>query len=298
MISQREKKFLLQQEKAISKDIIPELESRLSFLKDVGLSYLTIDRSSKTLSGGESQRILLASQLGSRLYKTTYVLDEPSIGLHPRDSDKLLGILQRLRDLNNSVFVVEHDSSFIKGAEYIVELGPHAGENGGKVMFAGDYSSFLKSNTLTAKYLKGDLKIERVGQLRVVTRGKPTKFLSIQGACANNLKNVNIKIPLERFVCITGVSGSGKSSLISETIYPALSRLFHGGTKPFGPFKDLTGFSNLAGVVMLDQEPIGKSPRSNPVTYIKAFSHIRLLFAELPESITRNLCSSVHSLSY
>lgn len=277
------------QDKEISKDIIMEILSRLNFLKDVGLSYLTIDRASKTLSGGESQRIMLASQLGSRLFRTTYVLDEPSIGLHPRDNDRLLGILQRLRDLKNSVIVVEHDSAFIAGSEYVVELGPRSGSDGGEVMFAGEIEEFLQSHTETAKYIRGDLKVERVSERRLVTRGKPTKFLSIEGARANNLKNINVNIPLERLVCITGVSGSGKSSLVTETIYPALSRLFHGGTKPIGPFDDMKGFSNLMGVVLLDQEPIGKSPRSNPVTYIKAFDQIRILFSELPESQARGL---------
>ena len=277
------------QEREIAKDILKEVLSRLNFLKDVGLSYLTIDRASKTLSGGEAQRIMLASQLGSRLFRTTYVLDEPSIGLHPRDNDRLLKILQRLRDLRNSVIVVEHDAAFITGAEYVVELGPESGARGGEVLFAGEISKFLKTDTQTAKYIRGDLKVERISERRLVTRGKPTKFLSIIGARANNLKNININIPLERLVCITGVSGSGKSTLITETIYPALSRLYHGGTKPIGPFEDLKGFSNLTGVVLLDQDPIGKSPRSNPVTFIKAFDQIRILFSELPESRAKGL---------
>lgn len=280
---------LTKQEMETASDILEEITSRLGFLRDVGLNYLTIDRATRSLSGGEAQRIMLASQLGTRLFRTTYVLDEPSIGLHPRDNDRLLGLLKKLRDQKNSVIVVEHDPAFILGAEYVVELGPKSGADGGEIMFAGLQSEFLNSQTLTAKYLNGELKVETPRERRLVTRGKPTKFLSIEGASANNLKKIDINIPLERFVCITGVSGSGKSSLVSETLYPALSRLFHGGTTPIGPFHNLKGYSNLTGVVLLDQEPIGRSPRSSPVTYIKAFDHIRRLFAELPEARVRGL---------
>ena len=285
------------QDQEIAKDLVKEIQSRLGFLKDVGLTYLTVDRATKSLSGGEAQRIMLASQLGSRLFRTTYVLDEPSIGLHPRDNQRLLDLLKRLRDLSNTVLVVEHDAPFIEGADYVVELGPKSGEKGGEVMFAGETDQFLSSNTLTAKYLRGEMKVAEERERRLITRGKPTKYLVVEGASANNLKNINVKIPLERLVCITGVSGSGKSTLLEETLYPALDRLYNGGTIPMGPFLQLTGFSNLTGVVLLDQQAIGKSPRSNPVTYLKAFDEIRKLYSDLPESRSRGYTPGTFSFN-
>ncbi|MGN0007885.1 MAG: excinuclease ABC subunit UvrA [Alistipes sp.] len=261
--------------------IIKEIRNRLQYLSDVGLGYLTLDRLSSTLSGGESQRINLATSLGSTLTGSLYILDEPSIGLHPRDTHRLIAVLKQLRDLGNTVIVVEHAEDIIRAADYIVDMGPEAGENGGRVVYSGDLAGVLKSEGLTADYLTG----RRAIPIPVSARGW-SNFVRINGARENNLKNITVQIPLGVMTCVTGVSGSGKSSLIKRILYPALHRqLADTGERP-GDFDGLDGdIAMIGSVEMVDQNPIGKSSRSNPVTYIKAYDEIRKLFADQPYAV-------------
>ena len=268
----------------IAHKILKEIIDRLTFLNNVGLDYLTLSRQSGTLSGGESQRIRLASQIGSGLTGVLYVLDEPSIGLHQRDNDRLLQTLTRLRDIGNTVIVVEHDEDAIRAADYVVDMGPAAGENGGEVTAKGTVAEVLKNpNSLTAQYLNGS-KFIAVPSRRRKGNGK---FIEIRGAATNNLKNVNAKIPLGTFTCVTGVSGGGKSSLILETLFKAIDKELNGSRQPTGKYDQLIGLENIDKVIDIDQSPIGRTPRSNPATYTGVFSNIRDCFANLPESKAR-----------
>jgi excinuclease ABC subunit A len=271
-------------EKVIASRILKEILDRLGFLVDVGLDYLTLDRTAATLSGGEAQRIRLATQIGSRLMGVLYVLDEPSIGLHPRDNSRLLTTLEGLRDMGNTVLVVEHDDGTIRRADWIVDLGPGAGEQGGEVVAEGPVEVILKSKkSLTAAYLTGRKKIP-IPKTRRQGNGS---MLSVIGARQNNLKNIDVHIPLGKFVCITGVSGSGKSSLMVEVLYKALARTLNRARIQPGDYDHLEGVENLDKIINIDQSPIGRTPRSNPGTYTGLFDHIRQLFAELPESKIR-----------
>jgi len=276
-------KSLNKNELKIAKQIIKELSKRLQFIVDVGLSYLSLNRSSKTLSGGEAQRIRLATQIGTQLTNVLYILDEPSIGLHQRDNLKLIDSLKKLRDIGNSVIVVEHDKDMIKQADFIVDLGPGAGVHGGEVVAQGKYQSIIDANQSTSEFLKGTKEIE-VPKKRRKGNGK---FLKINGARGNNLKNIDIEIPLGLLTCVTGVSGSGKSTLINETLYPILNKHFFRGEKEPLPYKTLEGFENIDKVIAVDQSPIGRTPRSNPATYTGVFSDIRNLYSNLPESKIR-----------
>ena len=269
-----------------AKRILTEIRNRLQYLNDVGLGYLTLDRLSSTLSGGESQRINLSTSLGSNLTGSLYILDEPSIGLHPRDTERLIKVLKQLRDLGNTIIVVEHEEEIIRAADFIVDMGPEAGLNGGEAVFSGEYEKLLKNGkTLTADYLTGRLKIEIPSSVR-----SSSGRITIKGARENNLKNIDVTIPLGVMTCVTGVSGSGKSSLVRGILYPALRRqLADSGDKP-GDFDRLEGdISLLKSVEMVDQNPIGKSTRSNPVTYIKAYDDIRRLFSEQPYAVHTGL---------
>ena len=275
---------LTKMEHAIADQILKEICKRLSFLVNVGLSYLTLDRSATTLSGGESQRIRLATQIGSQLMGVLYILDEPSIGLHPRDNNRLLKTLKSLRDIGNSILVVEHDKETIEAADYVIDLGPGAGKHGGEITFAGTPKQLLKSNkSLTGKYLSGKKEI-RIPKVR---RNGSSNQLSIKGATGNNLKSIDVDFPLGRFIAVTGVSGSGKSSLVNETLFPALAKeLNRARTYPL-EFDSITGAKFLDKVVDIDQKPIGRTPRSNPATYTGVFTFIRDMFAKLPESKIR-----------
>ena len=275
---------LTKMEHAIADQILKEICKRLSFLVNVGLSYLTLDRSATTLSGGESQRIRLATQIGSQLMGVLYILDEPSIGLHPRDNNRLLNTLKSLRDIGNSILVVEHDKETIEAADYVIDLGPGAGKHGGEITFAGPPKQLLKSNkSLTGKYLSGKKQI-RIPKVR---RNGSSNQLSIKGATGNNLKSIDVDFPLGRFIAVTGVSGSGKSSLVNETLFPALAKeLNRARTYPL-EFDSITGAKFLDKVVDIDQKPIGRTPRSNPATYTGVFTFIRDMFAKLPESKIR-----------
>lgn len=267
-------------EKQVSARLVQELKNRLNYLNDVGLGYLTLNRASNSLSGGESQRIQLATSLGSVLVGSMYILDEPSIGLHPRDTEQLIGVLKTLNKLGNTLIVVEHDEDIIKQADEIVDLGPEAGLNGGNVVFQGNGSSLLKSGSITADYLTGKKEIE-VPQ----NRRKWRNFLYIRDAYEHNLKNIDVKIPLQVLTCVTGVSGSGKSSLIKDVLYKALYHKIINNTWGSGYYEKIEGgFEKITQIEMIDQNPIGKSSRSNPVTYLKAYDEIRGLFANLPES--------------
>lgn len=271
-------------EEAISKEIIKEIKSRLDFLKSVGLEYLTLSRRSGTLSGGESQRIRLATQIGSSLMGVLYILDEPSIGLHQRDNSKLIETLKRLRDVGNTVIVVEHDEETIENADYVVDIGPRAGVHGGEVVFSGTPEQLKKCDaSVTGRYLAGKETIP-VPQKRRVGNGN---FLEIVGACENNLKNVNVKIPLGCFVAVTGVSGSGKSSLINSILYKELARKLNRANTFPGKHKEIRGLENLDKVIAIDQSPIGRTPRSNPATYTGLFGDIRTLFAKTQEAKAR-----------
>ncbi len=272
---------LSEKDAKISQSIFKEINARLKFLIDVGLDYLTLSRTASTLSGGEAQRIRLATQIGSGLMGVLYILDEPSIGLHPRDTNKLIGTLKHLRDLGNSVIVVEHDEDTIKSADYIVDVGPKAGEHGGRIIATGTPAEIAKcENSLTGAYLSGKRKIEIPEKRRPMS----DRILEIIGAKQNNLKNINVKIPLGNLVAVTGVSGSGKSSLINEILYPAVANRINHTNLPEGKYKDIKGIENIDKVVVIDQSPIGRTPRSNPVTYTGVFSAIRELFASIPES--------------
>ena len=276
-------KKLSNKQNIIAKDILKEIRERLQFLSDVGLTYLTLDRSSRTLSGGESQRIRLATQIGSQLQGITYILDEPSIGLHQRDNHRLIQALKNLRDIGNSVLVVEHDKDIMLAADYLVDIGPKAGFHGGRVVAQGRPLALLKLDTLTAAYLNGHKKIEVPAERR---KGNG-KFLEIKGAKGNNLKNVDTKFPLGKLIVVTGVSGSGKSTLINETLYPILSKHAYGSRVTPLEYKSVKGLENIDKVIEIDQSPIGRTPRSNPATYCGFFTDIRTLFASVPEAKIR-----------
>ncbi len=274
---------LSKDEKFIAVEILKEINDRLRFVLEVGLEYLTLHRSAKTLSGGEAQRIRLATQIGSELMNVLYVLDEPSIGLHQRDNSRLIQSLKRLRDAGNSVIVVEHDKEMIEAADFVVDIGPGAGVNGGRIMNACPVDQLQSVDSLTTKYLRGELKIE-IPKERRKGNGKQ---LVLKGASGHNLQNVDLTIPLGTFCCITGVSGSGKSTLINHTLYPILlQHIYHGVKKPL-PYKSIEGLEHLDKVIEIDQSPIGRTPRSNPATYTKVFDEIRSLFASLPEAQIR-----------
>ncbi len=274
---------ITEKQRLIAEEIKKEILSRLQFLLDVGLGYLSLSRSSASLSGGESQRIRLATQIGSQLVNVLYILDEPSIGLHQRDNHRLIDSLKKLRDSGNSVVVVEHDKDMMLASDYIVDMGPFAGRKGGEVVFEGLPSEMLKKNTLTSNYLNGKLEIAVPGKRR---KGNGTKFV-IEGATGNNLKNVTAEFPLGTFICVTGVSGSGKSTLINETLQPILSQKFYRSLKDPLPYVAVKGMEHLDKVVGVDQSPIGRTPRSNPATYTGVFSDIRTLFAGMPEAKIR-----------
>ncbi len=280
--------------KLIAAPIIKEIINRLNFLADVGLNYLSLSRTSSTLSGGESQRIRLASQIGSGLTGVLYVLDEPSIGLHQRDNNRLLKTLFKLKNLGNTVIVVEHDSDAIKNADHVIDMGPYAGVKGGNVVAEGSVKDIMNcKESLTGKYLSGILKIETPSERRVHS----TKYIEILEASTNNLKKVNVKIPLGIFSCFTGVSGSGKSSLIIDTLYPAISNSLNNSHRTKGKYKDIKGIHYLDKIINITQSPIGRTPRSNPATYTGAFTHIRDWFAILPESKARGYKSGRYSFN-
>jgi excinuclease ABC subunit A len=274
---------LVEKQKKIASEVIKEISTRLQFLLDVGLNYLALDRSSKTLSGGEAQRIRLATQIGSQLVGVLYILDEPSIGLHQRDNEKLINSLTQLRDIGNSVLVVEHDKDMIEQADYVIDIGPNAGKNGGEIISEGTPKELLNGNTLTAEYLNGKKEISVPKKRR---KGNGEK-ISLTGATGNNLKNVSIDIPLGKLVCVTGVSGSGKSTLINETLYPILNAHFFNAVKKPMPFKKIKGLEHIDKVIDINQSPIGRTPRSNPATYTGVFSEIRSLFTKTSEAAIR-----------
>jgi excinuclease ABC subunit A len=276
-------KKLSSKQNVIAKDVLKEIRERLQFLLDVGLTYLTLDRSSRTLSGGESQRIRLATQIGSQLQGITYILDEPSIGLHQRDNQRLIKALQNLRDIGNSILVVEHDKDIMMAADYLVDIGPKAGFHGGRIVAQGRPPALLKLDTLTSSYLNGHRKIA-VPEERRKGNGK---FLELKGAKGNNLKNVDAKFPLGKLIVVSGVSGSGKSTLINETLYPILSKHAYGSRVTPLEYKSIKGLENIDKVIEIDQSPIGRTPRSNPATYCGFFTDIRTLFASVPEAKIR-----------
>jgi excinuclease ABC subunit A len=267
----------------IASEVVKEIKDRLNFLMNVGLNYLALSRSSKSLSGGEAQRIRLATQIGSQLVGVLYILDEPSIGLHQRDNEKLIKSLEQLRDIGNSVIVVEHDKDMIETADYVIDIGPKAGKYGGEIISIGTPAETLKSNTITAQYLNGKMKLEIPKERR---KGNG-KFLKLTGATGNNLKNVSIEIPLGQLICVTGVSGSGKSTLINETLYPILNAYYFNGVKKPQPYKKIEGLEHIDKVIDIDQSPIGRTPRSNPATYTEVFTEIRNLFTMTSESMIR-----------
>lgn len=280
---QEVKEKFSEKNKIIANEILKEIETRLQFLLDVGLDYLSLSRSSRTLSGGESQRIRLATQIGSQLVNVLYILDEPSIGLHQRDNERLINSLKNLRDIGNSILVVEHDKDMILEADYVLDIGPRAGKHGGEILWQGKPKDLIKANTITADYLTGKRSIEIPKERR---KGNG-KFLKLKGATGNNLKNVNLEVPLGKLVVVTGISGSGKSSLINGTLYPILNKHFYRAVQEPLPYKKFEGIENIDKIVDVDQTPIGRTPRSNPATYTGMFTDIRNLFAELPESKIR-----------
>jgi excinuclease ABC subunit A len=271
-----------------------EIRRRLSFLMDVGLDYLTLDRLSSTLSGGEAQRINLATSLGSALVGTLYVLDEPSIGLHPRDNQRLIDILRQLRDQGNTVLVVEHDEDMIRVADHVVDMGLGAGEQGGRVVFSGDLAGLLQEpRSLTAKYLRHELAIP----VPVARRRGVGQKLRLYGASEHNLKNIDVEIPMNTLTCVTGVSGSGKSTLVHDVLYAAIKRAKGDWDRRVGAFSSLEGLEYISDTVLVDQAPIGRTPRSNPVTYLKAFDPIRELFASTRDARSRGLTASHFSFN-
>ena len=272
-----------EQQQKIAFEILREIQFRLKFITDVGIQYLALHRPSKSLSGGEAQRIRLATQISSQLVNVLYILDEPSIGLHQRDNVKLIKSLQNLRDNQNSVIVVEHDAGMMEAADFIVDVGPYAGENGGEITFAGTYPDLLKAKTLTSLYLSGKKKIAVPEERSTGNREK----LTLIGATGNNLKNITVDFPLGVLICVTGVSGSGKSTLVNETLYPILSQhIYRSEAKPL-PFTEVRGLEYIDKVIEVNQQPIGRTPRSNPATYVGVFDEIRKLYSMLPESKIR-----------
>ena len=274
----------------VSQPILKEIIDRTQFLNDVGLSYLTLSRKAGTLAGGEEQRIRLATQIGSKLSGVLYILDEPSIGLHARDQHKLIDTLVKLKELGNTVVVVEHDPQTMQAADWIVDIGPGAGKHGGKVVFEGTYKEILKAHTLTGDYLSGRKKVALSSDRapgRMTGRKSEQKYLEIKGAEEHNLKNINVKIPLGEFVCVTGVSGSGKSSLVNDILAKSLLRKFYRAKDEPGKHKEILGIENLNKVVLVDQSPIGRTPRSNPATYTGAFAYIRDIFTKTKEARVR-----------
>lgn len=286
---------LSERQKAIAEPILKEICGRLRFMQAVGLSYLSLGRPSDSLSGGESQRIRLATQIGSRLVNVLYILDEPSIGLHQRDNQRLIASLKELRDLGNSVIVVEHDEQIMREADWIVDIGPKAGRLGGKVLFTGTPDDLLKANTLTAQYLRGEKTAslpltEEASQEAspLATKNEPVdQWITLKGCTGNNLQDVTVRIPLGKMVCVTGVSGSGKSTLINQTLYPILSQHLYRSLKKPLPYREIEGIELVDKVINVDQSPIGRMPRSNPATYTNVFNDIRDLFAQMPESKMR-----------
>ncbi|MGO4913608.1 excinuclease ABC subunit UvrA [Leeuwenhoekiella sp. W20_SRS_FM14] len=274
---------LSEKQKAIATEILKEINARLQFLVDVGLTYLSLNRSSKSLSGGEAQRIRLATQIGSQLVGVLYILDEPSIGLHQRDNEKLINSLVALRDLGNSVLVVEHDKDMIERADYVIDIGPFAGKHGGEIISEGTPKELLKQHTLTAQYINGEKEIAVPEKRR---KGNGKKII-LKGATGNNLKNVNVTFPLGKMIVVTGVSGSGKSTLINETLYPIMNAHYFNGVKKPAPYKGIKGLDECDKVIDINQSPIGRTPRSNPATYTGVFGEIRSLFAKMPESLIR-----------
>lgn len=277
------KRHLNERQAKIASEIIKEIITRIDFMLEVGLDYLSLNRQSATLSGGESQRIRLATQIGSQLVNVLYILDEPSIGLHQRDNDRLIKSLKELRDLGNTVIVVEHDKDMMLSADYIVDIGPKAGRKGGEVVFQGKPDEMLKQHTITSQYLNGEMKIEVPAERR---KGNG-KYIILKGASGNNLKNVDVEFPLGKLIVVTGVSGSGKSTLINETLQPILSQHFYRSLKKPMPYKSIEGIEHIDKVVNVDQSPLGRTPRSNPATYTGVFSDIRSLFVNLPEAKIR-----------
>jgi excinuclease ABC subunit A len=276
-------KRLSERQKVIGKEVIKEIRERLQFLLDVGLTYLTLNRPTRTLSGGESQRIRLATQIGSQLQGITYVLDEPSIGLHQRDNQRLITALKNLRDIGNSVLVVEHDKDIMLAADHLIDVGPKAGFHGGHIMAQGTPAEVLAKDTLTAHYLNGERQIAVPAERR---KGNG-QCIEIKGAAGNNLRNVQVKFPFGKMIVVTGVSGSGKSTLINETLYPLLSQYcYHSKTAPLA-YKKVSGLELIDKVIEIDQSPIGRTPRSNPATYCGFFTEIRTLFASIPEAKIR-----------
>ncbi|MGL5919180.1 MAG: excinuclease ABC subunit UvrA, partial [Bacteroidales bacterium] len=273
---------LSDKQKQIAGEILKEIRNRLNFLMDVGLEYLTLNRASQTLSGGESQRIRLATQIGSQLVNVLYILDEPSIGLHQRDNVRLINSLKQLRDTGNSVIVVEHDKDMMLASDYVIDMGPKAGRLGGQVVFEGTPAEMLKTDTLTTANLTRKMKIE-------IPERRPGngKSITLKGASGHNLKNVNVTFPLGKMICVTGVSGSGKSSLINGTLYPIISQEFYRSLKDPLPYKSIEGLENIDKIINVDQTPLGRTPRSNPATYTGVFSDIRNLFVALPEAKMR-----------
>ena len=276
-------KKISKRQQIIASEILKEIRTRIQFLLDVGLDYLNLDRTSKSLSGGEAQRIRLATQIGSQLVGVLYILDEPSIGLHQRDNQKLIDSLLKLRDIGNSVLVVEHDKDMIEAADFVFDIGPGAGRHGGEIVSEGTFEELKKHNTLTADYITGK-KIIAVPKKRRTGNGKKIK---LNGATGNNLKNVSVEFPLGKMICVTGVSGSGKSTLINETLYPILNAHIYRGVKKPMPYKSIKGLEHIDKVIDIDQSPIGRTPRSNPATYTGTFSEIRNLFARTPEAAIR-----------
>ena len=274
---------LTKTQQLIGEQILKEIRARVQFLIDVGLDYLCLSRATGTLSGGEAQRIRLATQIGSGLVGVAYILDEPSIGLHQRDNDKLLGTLKHLRDLGNSVIVVEHDEDTMRAADYVVDIGPGAGEHGGQVVAAGTAEELMKNPaSITGKYLSGELKIPVPN-----TRREPQGWLTVVGAKENNLKNITVNFPKGVFTCVTGVSGSGKSSLVNSILYQALAKQLNRARTIPGAYKEIKGIEQFDKVINIDQSPIGRTPRSNPATYTGVFDMIRDLFASIVDAKTR-----------
>jgi excinuclease ABC subunit A len=289
-----EKIKLSKYEEEIARLLLLEIKKRLGYMVKVGLEYLTLDRMTRTLSGGEAQRVNLTTSLGSSLVNTLYILDEPSIGLHPRDTKRLINILAQLRDIGNTVLVVEHDRDMIKSADYLIDIGPGAGENGGNIVYAGDVKKISSRNgSLTGQYLKGKKQIELPLARRQITQN----HIEIAGASENNLKNITVRFPLKVFTCVTGVSGSGKSTLIQDTLYGALKRRMGIYNGFIGNHNDLNINGHIDDVIMVDQSPIGRTPRSNPVTYAKVFDFIRKIFASTREARLHNYTQSSFSFN-